>query len=64
MNIKDNCSEATFSITGEGKAKCIEGVEVFKYLGLLLYLLGENWPAILWNAKKAQQVWGRLGKIL
>ena len=36
MIIADRCLEATFSLAGEEKAECIEGVEVFRYLGQLL----------------------------
>ena len=34
--IVDRCLEATFSLTGEVEAECIEGVKVFKYLRRLL----------------------------
>ena len=37
------CKEATFSLTGEDEAECIEGVETFKYLGRILYWSGDDW---------------------
>ena len=64
MVILDKYLEATFSLIGEDEAECIEGVEVFKYLGRLLYRLEDDWPAVLRNIRKVRQVWGHLGKIL
>ena len=64
MTIANRCSEATFSLTGEEEAECIEGVEVFKYLGQMLDRSDDDYPAVLQNISKAQQVWGRLEKML
>ena len=50
--IADRQSEATFSLTGQEEAECIEGVEVFKYLGLLLDRLDGNWIEVLRNTWK------------
>ena len=42
MAIADKCSEATFSLTWEDEAECIEGVEVINYLGRLLDRSDDN----------------------
>ena len=62
--IVENFLEATFSLTGEDEVKCIEGVKVFKYLGNLQNRSDNDWKAVLQNIRKAQKVWGRLGKML
>ena len=64
MAVADNCSEATFSLTGEDGAERIEGVGRFKYLGRLLDQSDEYWSSFLYNIRKAMQVWWRLGKLL
>ena len=64
MAIVDRCSEATFSLTGEDEAECIELVEKFKYLRWLLDRSDNYWPAVLWNIRDVQQVWGSLGKMI
>ena len=56
--------EATFILTEEVEAEFIKGVEVFKYLGWMLYRLDNDWPAVLQNIRKARQVWERLRKML
>ena len=62
--IVDRCSEATFSLTGEDEAECIELVEKFKYLRWLLDRSDNYWPAVLWNIRDMQQVWVCLGKMI
>ena len=64
MAIADKYLEVTSSLTGEYKAECIEGVEVFKYFGCIMDRSHENWLAVLQNIRKGQQVQGRLGKML
>ena len=64
MEISDKCSEATFSLTWEDEADCIEVVEVFEYLGRLLDRLDNKWPEVLRNIRKVRQLWGCLGKII
>ena len=64
MAITDKCSEATFSLTGEDEAECIEGVEVFKYLRQMLDRSDEDWTEVLLNIRKAWQMLGRTGKML
>ena len=56
--IADKCSEATFSLTGKDEAECIDGVEVFKYVGRFLDRLEKNFPEVLLIIRKAHQVWG------
>ena len=46
----------TFSLTGEDGTESIEGVDVFKHLGRLLDWSEDNWPEVLKNIRKAQQV--------
>ena len=62
--IVSHCKGATFSLTEEDDAECIEGVETFKYLGRILDWSYNNWLAVLSNFRKARRVWNRLGKLL
>ena len=62
--IVSRCAEATFSLTGEDKADCIEGMGMFKYFWSLLDQLEDDWLEVLRNIRKSRQVWGRLRKIL
>ena len=62
--IANQYAEASFSLTGEDEAECIEEVGMFKYLGKPLYCSNENWTVVPRNIRKARQVWGRLGKLL
>ena len=48
----------------EDNSECIEGVENFKYLGLMLDRLDKNLPTVFWNTGKVRQVWDRQGKLL
>ena len=57
------CAEASFSLTGDDEAECIEGVETFKYIGRMLDWSEEDWPAVRRNVGKARQVWSWLGEI-
>ena len=62
--ISNKCKEAIFSFTGEDEVECIKGVEVFKYLGRPQARSDEDWLAVLRNTRKAQHVWGCIGKFL
>ena len=62
--ISSRCAEASFSLTGEDDAECIEGVETFDYLGRTLDRSDNNWPAVLWNFGKARRIWIRMGELL
>ena len=64
MEISARCLEATFSLTGEEEAECIEVLNRFKYLVRLLDRSYNEWPEVLCIIRKARQVWGRLGKLL
>ena len=64
MAVVDKCSEANFSLTGDDEAECIDGNEVFKYLGRLLYRLYYDYPEVLQNTRKVRQEWERLWKII
>ena len=44
MEIAANCTGATFSLTGEDRADCFEGLDSFKYLGQILQRMDEEWP--------------------
>ena len=61
MVIAASCLEALFSLTGEEETDRIEGVEVFKYLRLLMDRSDNDWTAVLRNIKKARQVWDESG---
>ena len=62
--ITDNCSDVTFSLTGEDRADYIEGVEVSKYLRKPLDQSDNNWTVVLVKISKPWQMWGRLRKII
>ena len=62
--ITNQYAEASFSLTGEDEAECIEGVGIFKYLGRLMDRSDDNWLAFRKNTRKARQVWGNLGKLI
>ena len=64
MTITSKSSDATFSLTGEDEAECIEGVGRFKYLGRLLDRSDNDWPEVLHNIRKSRQVWRQLGELL
>ena len=51
VEIAEKCTGSTFSLTGDTGAECFEGVEPFKYLGLVLHREGDNWPALLINIR-------------
>ena len=40
--ISSQCADSTFSLTGEDKVECIEGVDTFQYLGRVLERSDEN----------------------
>ena len=44
--------------------ECIEGVEVYRYLGRLLDRSDGNWAEFLQNIRKVKQVWERIRKML
>ena len=44
---------ASFSLTGEDKAECIEGVETFKYLGCMLEWSDNDWTVVIWIVGRA-----------
>ena len=64
MEISARCLEATFSLTGEEEAELIEGVERFKYLGIMMERSDDDWLSVLCNISKARQLWGRTVKLL
>ena len=47
--IAEKCTGATFSITGEDGAECVEGVDSFNYPGRILHKADEDWPEVLIN---------------
>ena len=54
----------TFILTGEDGAECFEGVDSFKYFGMFLHQLDEDWPEVFQNIWRARQVWGWLGNLM
>ena len=50
------CAEVSFSLMGEDKAQCMEGVDTSKYLGSMLYRSDDDWTAVCRNFGKAHQV--------
>ena len=49
VGIVYKCTVATFSLTGEDGAGCVEGVESFRYLGRIMHLSGEYCLEVLRN---------------
>ena len=64
MVIAARCLEATFNFKGEEEVERIEGVQLSKYLGRLLYWSDNICSEVLHNTRKDFRVWGRLGKFL
>ena len=58
------CEGVKFSLTVEDNADFIEGIETFKYLGVILYQSRYDFPAVLRKVEKACRVWNRLRKII
>ena len=52
VEIASRCAEASFSLTGEDEAECIEGVETFKYLGRMMDRSDDNCLEIQRNVRK------------
>ena len=61
--IASRCAEDSFSLVVEYKAECIVGVNIFKYLGLMLNRSDYGWPVVVRNVGKARQFWRWLGKL-
>ena len=55
METREN-SERAFEAYGA----TIEPVTEFRYLGRILTMTDDNWPAVVGNLRKAKQSWGRL----
>ena len=53
-------SERAFQAYGEP----LENVTAFKYLGRVMTVSDDDWPAVVGNLKKARKIWGRLSRIL
>jgi hypothetical protein len=53
-------AETIFTVNGVP----IKNVSEFKYLGRIVAYNDDDWPAVIWNLKKARIVWGKLGRIL
>ena len=48
----------------EAYGKPLEIVLAFKYLGRVMTVGDNNWPAVAGNLSKARKSWGRLSRIL
>ena len=64
VKIAAKCTGATFSLTGDNRAECFEGVDSFNYLRRVLHQSDEDWSEVRRNIRRARQVWGRLEKLL
>ena len=64
VEIAENCTRATFSLTGADGAEFSKGVYAFKYLGRVLHFTYDDWLAVLCNFWRARQVLGHLGKFI
>ena len=42
----------------------IEGLDTFKYMGLMLDRLDDDWPVVCWNSRKVRRVWSRRGGLI
>ena len=54
--IARRCAEASFSLAGEDEQECIEGVETFKYLVLMMDWSDNDCPVFRRNVGKAPSV--------
>ena len=45
-----------FSLTGDYRSECFEGVDSFKYLGRVLHRSDKYWPEVCQNIGRARQV--------
>ena len=64
VTISSQCVEASFSLTGEDEVECIEVMETFTYLVLILDRSDNDCAAVLRNVGKSRQVWSQIGKLL
>ena len=64
VEIAEKCTGETFSLTGDYRADCFEGVDSFKYLGRVLHRTDNDWTAVIRNIRRVRQVWGRLRKFM
>ena len=60
----ERCGDMELSLYEREGGYLMEGVENFKYLGRPLDQMDDDWKMVQWNFKRAQRVWGRLGKML
>ena len=42
----------------------IKSVSEFKYLGIILTAMDDDWPAVVGNLGKARRIWGRLSRVI
>ena len=60
----EKCGYMEFSLEGEEGDEMLEGVAMFKYLGITLDKTDDNWTAVRRNILRARSVWGRLGTMI
>ena len=60
----ESSEEMEFRLYGSEGETLVEGAAQIKYLGRPLDQTDDNWTEVQRNAKRAQKVWGILGKIL
>ena len=58
VDIAAKCTGSNFSLTGDDRADCFEGVDFFKYVGRVLHQMYKDWPAVLRNIQRARKFWG------
>ena len=62
--MSERCGDMEFSLYGIEGGALVEGVANFKYLVRPLEQTDYDWPEVISNIKRAQRVWGRLGKLI
>ena len=58
------CGEMEFNIDRKEGEDRLENVPTFRYLGLPLDQMGDDWPAVRRNIVRPRSVWGRLETLL
>ena len=64
VELAENVTGATFSLTRKEREYFVERLDYFKYLGKILHRSDEDWTVVLRNIRRVRQVWGRLEKLL
>ena len=64
LKMAERCRDMEFILYRREGDALVEGVANFKYMGRKLDQTDYDWPVVRRNVKRAQRVWGMLGKLL